>query len=234
MGPCVNDCGIRAWIRQRSTSEGTTNLSKQIGSEALELSAELLEPALDALTDNEILKDVPVLGIAVKVAGIGKSISDRIFLAKVKRFLDAIDPATIKEARHFAARLAAGESDAKRTAEAVVLALDDINDLAKAPMLAAIFAALLRGEMSPADFRRISAAVNAAVVDDLVALAALGPDPSGKSDDYAAVVNAMRHTGLTDSTVHNVVTSNRVDLTEAVTPLGKAFAQALKTFGERK
>jgi hypothetical protein len=48
-----------------------------------ELSADLLEPALDAVTDSEVIRSIPVLGGAVKIAGLGKSISDRIFLAKV-------------------------------------------------------------------------------------------------------------------------------------------------------
>lgn len=200
-----------------------------ITSRFLELSADLLEPLIDTFTDNQVLKDVPVLGSAVKVAALGKTITDRIFLYKVKRFLTEIDPATIKEARKFAEELEAKEADAVRTAEILLLALDSMNDLEKAPILAALFTAFLKGEMSKADFRRTTAAVNSAVVDDLHTLTSLGPNPKGsyKEKNHRAVIEGLRHTGLTDDPRDIVVTNDEPDLADAVTPLGKVFILAL-------
>jgi hypothetical protein len=197
--------------------------------DSVELSAELLEPLIDTLTDNQILKDVPVLGSAVKIAMLGKTITDRIFLAKVRRFLTAIDPATVTKARKFAEELASGEEDAVRTAEVLILALDEINDLEKAPILAALFAAFLSGEITKADFRRITAAVNSAVADDLLALAALGSDPSGSSAEYSPLIDALRHTGLTGDS-HDAIIAGDVDLAAAVSPLGKSFVRAIAQF----
>lgn len=201
---------------------------------SLELSTDLLEPWLDYFTDNQVhqvLKDVPVLGSAVKVALLGKTITDGIFLHKVKRFLEAIHPATVTDAGKFAEELENKDRDAVRTAEFLLLALDSMNDLEKAPILAALFTALLKGEMSKADFRRITAAVNSTVVDDLQALASLGPNPKGSSKAYVAVIDGLRHTGLTGEPRDVVVASTDVDLAEAVTPLGKIFSRALARFG---
>jgi hypothetical protein len=128
--------------------------------------------------------------------------------------------------------LASGNTDARRTADVLLLALDEINDLTKAPILAAVFAAFLRGKISPADFRRITAAVNSAVVDDLNTIASLGPNPSGSAKQHGEVLNALRHTGLTD-TAQDVVVAGTSDLTEAVTPLGKLFIAALDSFREQ-
>ena len=143
-------------------------MTDEIAPRVVEFSADLLEVGVDALTDNEVLKEIPVLGSAVKIAGIGKTIKDRIFLAKIRRFLAAAEPT--EEGRRFAAQLQSGERDAERTAEVLLLAIDQINDLEKAPILAKMFAAFLRGETNSAGFRRMTAAVNAAVVDDLVFL----------------------------------------------------------------
>ena len=115
----------------------------------------------------------------------------------------------------------------KKAGEVLLFAIDQINDLDKAPILARIFAAFLRVEISSADLRRMTAAVNGATVDDLRSLAGLGPDPSGESGGHKDLVDALRHTGFTDSTAHSLVTSDAVDLREAITPLGKAFARAV-------
>lgn len=195
--------------------------------DSVELSAELLEPLIDTFTDSQVLKDLPVLGSAVKIAVLGKTITDRIFLAKVRRFLSSIDPETLKDAHKFAEELESGEKDAVRTAEMLVLSLDEINDLEKAPILAALFTAFLRQEITNPDFRRLTAAVNSAVVDDLFELASLGPDPSGNAKAYAAVVDALRHTGLTGEVQIGIATEEDVDLKDAVTPLGKLFVRAI-------
>jgi hypothetical protein len=196
-----------------------------IGPKLGELTAEALDVSIDAITDNEVVKDIPVLGWAVKAASIVMTLRDRLFLAKIHRFLKVAQPTD--ETRRLAARLASGEEEANRTVEVLLLAIEQINDLEKAPMLARLFTAFLRGEMSAADFRRLTAAVNAAVVDDLQTLAGLGSNPSGSSRDYKDLVEALRHTGLTDSIHRTIVTSDDVNLAEAVTPLGRTFARAV-------
>jgi hypothetical protein len=203
----------------------------RITSRTVELSADLLEPFVDTFVDTlgdyQVLKDVPILGSAVKIAGIGKSISDRIFLLKVRRFLTAIDPTTTAKARTFAEELRSGEAGAGRTAQVLVFALNTMDDLEKAPILAAVFTAFLLGEINNVEFRRITAAVNAALVDDLLALASLGSESGGKSDQME-VVDSLRHTRLT---VESGTFWTPETLGDAVTPLGKKFIDAMARFG---
>jgi hypothetical protein len=203
-------------------------------SSAIELTAELLEPVVDSqvvdtLTHNPILRDIPLLGSTVKTALLGKTITDQIFLAKVQKFLTSIDAATLAEAAKFAKELASGEKDAARTARVLLLALDAMDDLEKAPILAATFAAFLRGEITKPDFRRMTKAITSAVTDDLLALASLRPEPSGFVGNHAALINSLRHTGLTgDSSV--TVISGELDFAEAVSPLGHSFVRAMTDF----
>lgn len=201
-------------------------MARKIFSKITDLAADLAEPALDAIINNEILKDIPVLGSAVKVAGLGQTISDRIFLAKIQRFLSALEPVSSPEAQRFSEELASGDADASRTAETLLLAIDIADDLAKTPIIASVFQAFLQGDISKGEFRRIIAAVNAAVVDDLLAVAAFGAEPSGSSKEHSALINALRHTGLTDE-ARTVWVAGSPDLAEAITPLGKAFARAI-------
>lgn len=53
-----------------------------INSEQFAMISDLSEVALDNFTDNEILKDIPLIGTAVKLLNIGNTINDRIFVNK--------------------------------------------------------------------------------------------------------------------------------------------------------
>ncbi len=198
-----------------------------------ELGADVLEPIIDglveSLSDSQVLKDVPILGTAVKIAALGKSIADRIFLKKVQRFLQGIDGTTIERASTFARELETGDADAVRTAETLVLAIDAMNDMEKAPLLAAVFASFLRGEISKPDFRRLIAAINSAVVDDLSALAAVGPEATGKVDKLESVMSSLRHTGLTIDASGGIRLQPYNELSDTVTDLGKTFLRVVNS-----
>jgi hypothetical protein len=208
-------------------------MKREIFSKFTELSADLLEPALDAIVDNEILRDIPVLGSAVKIASLGQTISDRIFLAKIQRFLAALESVSSPEAQLFAEELSSGNVDASRTAETLLLAIDIADDLGKTSIIAAVFQAFLQGHISKSEFRRIIAAINAAVLDDLLAVAAFGAEPSGSGKEHSDLINALRHTGLTGEAKAVYVRPESPDLAEAITPLGKAFARAVSSSGDR-
>lgn len=57
-------------------------------STAVELGADMMEVVIDESLEDGLLKDVPLLGSAVKIANLTRSVRDRLFLAKLKRFVE--------------------------------------------------------------------------------------------------------------------------------------------------
>jgi hypothetical protein len=111
----------------------------------------------------------------------------------------------------------------------LLLALDKADDLDKAPILAALFQAFLRGEIRSAEFRRLTAAVNSAVIDDLRELSSFGVRPVGNAEEYSDVINALRHTGLTGSADgFSLAFGGGPTFDEAILPLGKTFVHILE------
>lgn len=196
--------------------------------QTIDLIADLSEAVLDTLINNQILQNIPVLGTAVKLARTGSSISDRIFLLKIQKFLDAFEPDSSEEVQRFAQELESGDVDASRTAGTLLLVIDQIDDLAKAPIIAVIFRALLQRDIDKSEFRRMVAAVNAALVDDLLEVIDLGVEPNGSLDGHSDLINALRHTGLTDDPKMTIAYGD-ADLKDAVTPLGKNFNRIMST-----
>jgi hypothetical protein len=70
-----------------------------------EVAIDLSEVALGSLTDNEIVKDIPVIGTFLRLARVTMSIPDRIFAKKLERFISVIDSIPLEKRHQFHARL---------------------------------------------------------------------------------------------------------------------------------
>jgi hypothetical protein len=170
-----------------------TDVSKK----ATELSADLLEPAIDSVFESGFLRDIPLLGAAIKLADLARSVSDRIFLTKVKGFIHGLRSVGATSAEEFAQDIIRDEKTAKRTGQVLLLSIDAINDLDKAPILAYVFAAFLRNEISLTLLQRLNGAVNLALVEDLWALA---EEPQGghwEEESYQRRLHALRALRIT-------------------------------------
>lgn len=64
------------------------------------------------------------------------------------------------------------------------------------------------------------AAVNAATVDDLFEVTDIGVEPNGSAKKYSDLINALRHTGLTDDPLKSMIRGKSC-LEDAITPLCK-------------
>lgn len=222
-------------MKKADPTRGTSDVSGETASKSVELAADLLEPAVDALLSNGVLKDIPVLGTAVKLASIGRSISDRIFLAKIQRFLAGLGAEDTPGSRKFAEELESGDADAHRTAATVLLAIHQMDDLEKGPILSAVFSAFLRGELSKAGLRRAVAGINAALADDVLELLTLPAHDVKRTDAWDhtdEVLHVLRHTGFTKpvTPVNEVlaVPWGTINRAECITGLGRIVVNALR------
>ena len=135
-------------------------------SDASSLAADLAEPALDALLDSGVMKEIPVLGSILKIAQITSSIPNLIFSKKAQRFVDAAysNPEMKEE---ILGKIESSEEKRRTAGEAVVMALDRSDDLEKASIIGWMFSIYLIGQLDLVLFRRLCRAVDLAFVDDL-------------------------------------------------------------------
>lgn len=130
-------------------------------------SADILEYGIDFFTENEIIKDFPIIGTAVKIGFTVKSISDRIFLKKIERFLFEYSKLTSLEKSVMHKKIQLSDSEKKKTGEAIILLLDRFSDLNKPYFLAQCFLSYIEGQLSFEDFIRLGSAIDASHSIDL-------------------------------------------------------------------
>ena len=142
-------------------------MSDDLKNSSFELALDIAETSIDCILDEGILHDIPLIGIAYKCARIGYSISDRIFMAKIVRFVEALDQISPDEKEEFRKKIEEDPEMQKRVGESLVLILNKFDDLKKPQMLTIAFRAFIRGEINYEQFRRICVAIDICLISDL-------------------------------------------------------------------
>lgn len=133
----------------------------------LEAVLENIEVAVDAVTDNEAVASIPVVGTAIKVC---KGIDDlraRAFAAKLERFVSSLELTTDSAKDALVRRVQASPEEARKVGETLFLVLDRFIDLDKPEMLAKVFIAYVDRAISATDLQRLAQAIDIAFADDL-------------------------------------------------------------------
>ncbi len=146
--------------------------------------AELLDVAMDQILESEILKEIPIIGLAVRMAYAAGSVRDRLFARKVQQFLDSLPKIEEREREQFRTKLEQDATFRAKVGEVLVLTLENMNALDKADILATLFDRLSREKLTLAQFYRLSAAINAAHIGDLLQMIGKPSQTYGYSNDY--------------------------------------------------
>lgn len=201
---------------------GISVLKSACSSEAKDLAVDWAEFGLDALLKEGVLKDAPMLGAVVKICAISKTIRDRLFVRKVWDFLRACPKFTEAEKEAFVREHLNEPKKAQRLGDAVVLILDKLDDLEKPEMLAKVFGAFVRRQISYDAFRRLSAGIDIASAEDLKALGGKPIVPESLAEPYPT---GLVRCGFAHWILKGNALGSRVGQAAEISELGRLFAK---------
>ena len=136
----------------------------------IEFAGSIAEFSIDQLLDKGILKDVPWVGWLFKATSVYSSVSDRILLAKIARFLLNLQKIKADEKRQFVKELRDDPTKKKKIGSKLLLIIDKIDDLHKTDILACVFDHYITGDITYSQFSRISHSIEQAHIEDLYSL----------------------------------------------------------------
>jgi hypothetical protein len=154
-----------------------------------ELGVNVSESILDSLVGNELLKSFPVTRTAVSLAEAGCSLRDGLFIAKIKGFLEVVEPVEPKEFKRIAERLAT-EKGRKKVGETLVFVLESADSLDKAKLLGKIFKGFIDSKITKKDLLRLWHCVDKVFLEDLNELKAFDTPTIGKETIGFSLLNA--------------------------------------------
>ena len=127
-----------------------------------------LDQLQDKLTNDEVLRELPVIKTILGFARASLSIRDRLFIKKIRTFLESRDEHTSEEREKFVRKLEANPQERERLAEAILLLLEQFDDMEKTVLFARAFSAFIRAEIESLYlFRRYGEIIKAANVTHL-------------------------------------------------------------------
>lgn len=190
----------------------------------LEAALENTEVVVDQLISNDLIKDIPLVGTALKACKAVADIRDKLFLAKISRFLTELNSVRPEIKEDLKGKMTNNTEEARRIGEVVLLVLDKVSDLEKPEILAKIFLAYIENQVTFDDFRRITEAVSQAFVDDLRTLVDKDSVPSKSQETYLGYLTS---TGLTEI-VSGKTFDEAGNLYYELTKLGHKFLKACR------
>jgi hypothetical protein len=174
--------------------------------------------------DDGVLKNLPVVGAIVKIFKGVMNIRDRIFIAKVARFLFELSKISTEKRSVFKERMNADKKLQRRLGLTLTLLLDRLDDIEKADFLAWCFSAYLNDAITFDIFRRIASAIDIAFVEDLKAICR--EDIDLQAEETISLFNLSR-TALIEFRAHS--TYNDLGAIEySLSPLGRTFVEIVR------
>ena len=178
----------------------------------------------------EILKDVPLIGAAIKAAQVACAVPDALFLNKVKRFALELESISVEERIKFSERMSAEPDTCRRAGENVLLLLDRLDDLDKATLLGRLFASYVRGQVSFEVFKRLGSCVDGGLTEDFYKLVTY---QGAQTEDKQPYLCYLSRTALVDVSrkimAEEASSGYHPDLGFEVTALGKLFVKILSS-----
>lgn len=146
-----------------------TSLINSVGGDLKDLSADLGEVALDSFIQNDVVKDIPIIGSLLKLYRTSLGIKEYLFAKKVYKFLFELQDIPLETRQDFVNKIEA-EDNTHKVGESLIILLDKLDDMSKPGMVGKAFKALLLDEINYYTYKRIAHIINSAFIEDLIDL----------------------------------------------------------------
>lgn len=125
------------------------------------------EVSLDALMNEGVLRDIPILGTLFGLGRAGLAVRDLLFAKKLQAFLIELENVS-DEREKFVLEMDADTEVRDRVGMQLIVLLDRFEEMEKARLLGKAFATYLRGAIEREKFLRMARAIDRCFADDLM------------------------------------------------------------------
>lgn len=138
-----------------------------VNSSIVNLAGDFTEFSIDKTLDEGLLKDIPWVGWIFKAKKTYITLSDRILLSKIVKFLISLGDIPQGKKEEFSNKIKNDKKFREKVGSTLFIILDKLDDLEKPFILSQIFTSYLKGYISFNDFHRLSDALSIAFIEDL-------------------------------------------------------------------
>ena len=129
----------------------------------LESILENVEAITDAVTDGDVLIEVPVVGTVFKLLRAADTTREKLFAAKISKFLQELDKIPRFDVEKMRKKIADSPQESQKIGNTLLMVLDKVCDLDKPKLLGQLFIAYLDNVISKEDMRNAQMEIPAAI-----------------------------------------------------------------------
>jgi hypothetical protein len=189
------------------------------------------EVVLDSMLDDGVLQDIPVVGTIVKVFKGAMDIRDRIFIAKVARFLFGLSRVPLKRRQLFKEKMNANNKFRRKLGSTLILLLDRLDDIEKPDFVAFCFIAYLNDAITFETFRRVTSAIDIAFLEDLKGICRQDIDLTTEGSIHLANLSRTPLVEFKASGIHGTW-NDMGSIMYSLSPIGQTFVEIVRAAHE--
>ncbi|EIZ1340456.1 hypothetical protein WB861_004467 [Vibrio parahaemolyticus] len=199
------------------------------------LAVNIGEVGIDAILDNGVLRDIPILSSIVGGINAIGSVRDALFTKKLVSFLSELSDIPVEQRRSMIDSIDNSDDYKVKVGEKLIYIIEKAEDHYTSKVIAIFFSEFLVGEITYNQFLKISRIINSMFIGDFLEFASESSEPIDFDSD-----NTFINTGLVDVYFEPVVVkdSDYYDDCEKyvisggaslyVTPIGELIRSILK------
>lgn len=126
------------------------------------------EVLLDSVINNEVIKEIPILGTSLKLIKGIQNVRDRAYINKVRKFIDCLGNINDKKKKKLIDESRKDEKRRVKFGDAIFTTIDQSDSLVKVEYVAVAFEAFLNDDLSESDLRLICHIIRNSFVDELI------------------------------------------------------------------
>lgn len=216
--------------KDRKPSLGQVMISTLTDENARSLAKDYAELTIDAISGNEVIQAIPVVGTVFGFARGAMSIHSALWEQKVLKFLSQTDGATKEEWTEFVEKLSREKGGTSRAGETLLSHLERLDDTDKARLTGMLYVAAARGELTISELKRCCMIIDRVYLDDLEEFAMI---VYSSGDDLIEARDAMMFLGLVDRAI-NTTWGGIGSAQDKPTPIARKLLQTISEKGRLK
>jgi hypothetical protein len=123
---------------------------------------------LESLVENELIKEIPVIGTSLRFISAVNSIRDTVYINKVKSFLNQVGEISEEQKQRLISESKKSEKNRIKFGNALYSSIEKSDSQVKIQYIGIAFEAFLNGDIEENDLRMICHIINNTFVDELI------------------------------------------------------------------
>lgn len=143
------------------------SLFETLAGNSFELSGDIAELTVDQFIENDLLKEIPFFSVFYKSIKTAQGIRDALFAMKVYKFIKEFQKIKEIQKSKFFDKITSDRKERIRVGQTLIMILDKIDDVDKTELIANLFAAYIKSDLTKSEFIQLCSIVEKAFLENL-------------------------------------------------------------------